>query len=251
MYRIISVSERMLLKIFCSRNGDVLAKAAGSSPSTSTALLPAPDLPTPAVCNAATSCFTSASRCVSSKLTVTWVSLSARQLSCFACSASTSAAGLAGAEAKATVSKKSVALSKGMPSIPSSFAKSCARPWTRLAIRCNPSLRWNTAYIPAMLASSTCAVQTFDVAFSRRICCSRVCRVSLYAGLPWRSMLSPMIRPGILRTCFFFVAIYAADGPPNHIGTPKRCMEPTTMSAPNSFGGFAATSASGSAATTK
>jgi len=27
----------------------------------------------------------------------------------------------------------------------------------------------------AITASSTCAVQMFDVAFSRRMCCSRVC----------------------------------------------------------------------------
>ena len=40
----------------------------------------------------------------------------------------------------------------------------------------NPS--WYTAYIDAITASRTCAVQMFDVAFSRRMCCSRVCRVS-------------------------------------------------------------------------
>ena len=35
----------------------------------------------------------------------------------------------------------------------------------------------HTAYMPAMTASNTCAVQMFDVAFSRRMCCSRVCSV--------------------------------------------------------------------------
>jgi hypothetical protein len=30
----------------------------------------------------------------------------------------------------------------------------------------------------AITASSTCAVQMFDVAFSRRMCCSRVCSAS-------------------------------------------------------------------------
>ena len=37
-----------------------------------------------------------------------------------------------------------------------------------------PSGPWYTAYIALMLASSAWAVQMFDVAFSRRMCCSRV-----------------------------------------------------------------------------
>ena len=40
--------------------------------------------------------------------------------------------------------------------------------------------------MPAMTASSTCAVQMFDVAFSRRMCCSRVCSASRYAGVAVR-----------------------------------------------------------------
>ena len=42
------------------------------------------------------------------------------------------------------------------------------------------------AYIAAITASSTCAVQMFDVAFSRRMCCSRVCSARRYAGSPLR-----------------------------------------------------------------
>ena len=39
----------------------------------------------------------------------------------------------------------------------------------------------------------------FDVAFSRRMCCSRVCSVSTQQRLPLRSVVCPTIRPGILR----------------------------------------------------
>ena len=42
---------------------------------------------------------------------------------------------------------------------------------------------WYTAYIDAITARSTCAVQMFDVAFSRRMCCSRACRLSRYGGV--------------------------------------------------------------------
>ena len=38
----------------------------------------------------------------------------------------------------------------------------------------------------AITASSACAVQTFEVAFSRRICCSRVCRTAGKPCCPWR-----------------------------------------------------------------
>ena len=54
-----------------------------------------------------------------------------------------------------------------------------------------------------MLASSACAVQMFDVAFSRRMCCSRVCSAMRNA---WRFFVStdtPMMRPGACRTIRF------------------------------------------------
>ena len=65
-----------------------------------------------------------------------------------------------------------------------------------------------------MLASSACAVQMFDVAFSRRMCCSRVCSAMRYAVLPCASTDTPMMRPGAWRTCFSSVAKNAACGPP-------------------------------------
>ena len=84
-----------------------------------------------------------------------------------------------------------------------------------------------------MLASSTCAVQMFDVAFSRRMCCSRVCSARRSAGRPAVSVLTPTMRPGRARAALSWAAMNAACGPPNPIGTPKRCDEPTAMSAPS------------------
>ena len=62
---------------------------------------------------------------------------------------------------------------------PTTRARSC----TRDAIAVRPSGPWYTAYIDAITASSTCAVQMFDVAFSRRMCCSRVCSANRYADV--------------------------------------------------------------------
>ena len=42
-------------------------------------------------------------------------------------------------------------------------------------------------------------VQILEVAFSRRICCSRVCNVRRYARLPRASMDTPTRRPGTER----------------------------------------------------
>jgi hypothetical protein len=61
------------------------------------------------------------------------------------------------------------------------------------AIRRSPSGPCHTAYMPAMTASRTCAVQMLLVAFSRRMCCSRVCSARRSAGRP-RRPCSP--RPG-------------------------------------------------------
>ena len=49
---------------------------------------------------------------------------------------------------------------------------------TLAAIAASPSGPWYTAYIAAITASSTCAVQMLLVAFSRRMCCSRACSAS-------------------------------------------------------------------------
>ena len=55
--------------------------------------------------------------------------------------------------------------------------------------------------------------------------------------LPWASILTPMIRPGMVRLKSSLVAKKAACGPPNPIGTPSLCEDPMATSAPNSPGG--------------
>ncbi len=88
-----------------------------------------------------------------------------------------------------------------------------------------------------MFASSAWAVQIFEVAFSRRMCCSRVASAIRYAVLPCASTETPMMRPGIWRTNDCRVAKNAACGPPYPSGTPNRCELPNTTSAPISPGG--------------
>mmetsp|Transcript_6015 Transcript_6015/g.23367 ORF Transcript_6015/g.23367 Transcript_6015/m.23367 type:complete len:235 (+) Transcript_6015:2201-2905(+) len=105
-------------------------------------------------------------------------------------------------------------------------------------------------YAAAMLARSACAVQMLLVALSRRMCCSRVCIAIRSAGFPWRSTLTPIRRPGRRRECLCPVAMKPACGPPNPSGTPKRCAEPTAMSAPMSPGLFSSVSARRSVAQT-
>ncbi len=116
-------------------------------------------------------------------------------------------------------------------------------------MRRSPSGPCHTAYIPAITASSTWAVQMLEVAFSRRMCCSRVCSARRRAGAPLASWLTPTRRPGIRRLKASRVAKKPACGPPKPMGTPKRWAEPTTTSAPISPGGVSSTSESGSAAT--
>ena len=80
-------------------------------------------------------------------------------------------------------------------------------------------------------------MQMLRVAFSRRMCCSRVagpaagpgspCASLRYADQPARHLALERVPGGKKAAC----------GPPNPIGTPKRCAEPTATSAPNSPGG--------------
>ncbi|MNH47604.1 hypothetical protein D3C79_1109350 [compost metagenome] len=65
-----------------------------------------------------------------------------------------------------------------------------------------------------MLASSTCEVQMLELAFSRRMCCSRVCSAMRSAVLPRASLDTPMMRPGIERLNSSRQAKKAACGPP-------------------------------------
>ena len=79
-------------------------------------------------------------------------------------------------------------------------------------------------------------VQIFEVAFSRRICCSRVAKVKTNPRRPSLSTVSPTSLPGRLRTNFFWQAKKPKAGPPRLIGTPRLCPSPTAISAPKSPG---------------
>ena len=74
-------------------------------------------------------------------------------------------------------------------------------------------------------------VQIFEVAFSRRMCCSRVARVRTNPRLPCLSTVCPTRRPGICLTYFSRVAITPQYGPPNPTGTPKDCASMAITSA--------------------
>src|SRR3546814_9908987 len=64
-------------------------------------------------------------------------------------------------------------------------------------------------------------VQMLLVAFSRRICCSRVESVSTKPRLPSASTVSPHSRPGIWRTYFCLHPNSPTYGPPNCSPTPR------------------------------
>ena len=83
-----------------------------------------------------------------------------------------------------------------------------AAPRARSAVRCEQQLaelddalraRARTGRRRPPSALSACAVQMFDVAFSRRMCCSRVCSVSTKPRRPSTSTVSPAMRPGMRR----------------------------------------------------
>ncbi len=135
------------------------------------------------------------------------------------------------------------------PKLFNAFANVLAEECTLSAMYLSPSLPWYTAYIPAITANKTCAVHMLDVAFSRLICCSRVCKAIRKARPPSTSLVTPIIRPGILRLYASLVAKYPACGPPYPKGIPKRCVVPTTTSTPNSAGAFNFTNDKISAAT--
>ena len=68
---------------------------------------------------------------------------------------------------------------------------------------CGPS---QASVISPPSASSVWFVVMLDVAFSRRMCCSRVCNVNTNPRSPFASVVSPMIRPGIRRVNSRFAA---------------------------------------------
>ena len=66
---------------------------------------------------------------------------------------------------------------------------------------------------------------------------ARLQREPIARARPCASTVTPTRRPGSARLNSSRVAMNAACGPPKPIGTPKRCVEPTTTSAPHSPGG--------------
>ena len=167
-----------------------------------------------------------------------------------AAAASSSSARAAPPVSIAIASKKCSwrSVSPDTPRTPAASRAACA--CTRSAMARSPSGPCQATYMLAITASSTCAVQMLEVAFSRRMCCSRVCKVKRYAGLPSASTETPTSRPGSERLNASRVAMKAACGPPFPIGTPKRWLLPITTSAPCAPALSINTAASGSVATT-
>ena len=105
-----------------------------------------------------------------------------------------------------------------------------------VAIRCKPTRAVVNGIERGDIRQQYPAKQMLELAFSRRMCCSRVCS-AMRRLLPRASTDTPMMRPGTERLCSSRVAKNAACGR-QAIGTPKRCEEPRAMSAPISPGDF-------------
>ncbi len=123
-------------------------------------------------------------------------------------------AAMAGAVASTRTVSKSVGEATRNPALVRACARVAARWATRVAMARMPSAPWYTANMLAMTAGKTCEVQMLLVAFSRRMCCSRVCSARRNAVWPWQSRETPTRRPGILRVNSLRVAKNAACGPP-------------------------------------
>src|SRR5450756_1750429 len=70
----------------------------------------------------------------------------------------------------------------------------------------------------------------FDVALSRRMCCSRVASVRQKPGLPSASVVRPARRPGIWRFPASRHARNPTSGPPNEGARPNEAASPQAMS---------------------
>ena len=159
--------------------------------------LPPPSLPAAPAARALMTPLTSSRRVVSSSDRPMWSPSTRRTLNPASRARSASASASPGTRIVMVSKYERVTTSRPTASSPaaSAFVSRC----TRSAIVRNRSGPWYTAYIAAITASSTWAVQMFEVAFSRRICCSRVCNAMRNAVLPCASTDTPMIRPGVWR----------------------------------------------------
>src|SRR5205823_604923 len=153
--------------------------------------------------------------------------------------ASASTTGAAGLGRRTANSLKKLSFSTVTPGTAATRSASCAAlAWLSSASRRKPAspsrVRWTvkaSAHRPAL-------VQMLEVAFSRRICCSRVLSVSTKPRLPSASTVSPTSRPGIWRTYLSRVANRPTYGPPKPNPLPIDWPSQTTMSAPISPGGL-------------
>src|SRR6185503_13643524 len=123
----------------------------------------------------------------------------------FAANASTTAA--AGFGRRTVNSLKKLWFTSCTPGTPASLSASCeALAWLSSARRLKPASPSRVRCTVKASAQRPALVQMLEVAFSRRICCSRVESVSTKPRLPSASTVSPHRRPGIWRMYFSRVA---------------------------------------------
>ena len=99
---------------------------------------------------------------------------------------------------------------------------------------------------PASVDRKAWLEQTFDVAFSLRICCSLVDKTITWQSLPLMSFAFPTYLPGVLLKSDFLDSLclhpkIPKPGPPKFGGIAKCCASPAIKSTPcfpNSVGGF-------------
>src|SRR6185312_15322369 len=165
--------------------------------------------------------------------------------------ASASTTGAAGRGRRKVSSLKKVSLSSVTPgSDASRSARIAAWAWLISAKRVKPASPKSAIWMVKASAHSPELVQMLLVAFSRRICCSRVDSVSTQPRRPSTSTVWPARRPGIWRTNFSRVAKSPTCGPPNVRGLPIDWPSAATMSAPISPGDVTRPSDTASVTTT-
>jgi len=99
------------------------------------------------------------------------------------------------------------------------------------AISRKPSLPSSVRCTVAASAQSAWFVQMFEVAFSRRMCCSRVASVSTNPRWPSESVVCPASRPGIWADKLVPRSNHARERPAVTRGSPKLWPSIATMSA--------------------
>ena len=183
-YRVIWSSEWCELNTGCSMNGVVRARAGGSAvaaaPAVSSSAVKAGGLPPLKTAHTASM---SSTAVVSSHDSVR-SSPSRRKLRPALWPAARASAALMPAGGVTRIVSKNLSDFEVQPSFsrPASRRVADCMQWPAICLR--PSGPWYIAYSAETFARSAWAVQMFEVALSRRMCCSRVCIAMRYAGLP-------------------------------------------------------------------